>query len=262
MAANISRRTFLAAAGTSAAAAAALTMSGCGSSDVTGSVYDENYTFAVGTDNAPFSFTDDDGNLTGLEVSIVSAALDIAGVGYEFKEMSIEEATEAAKEGSADGALAAIAIDDEDDELDFTSSYYDAYVAAAVNSEGKVWNLDDAKGKKVACVSGGKAEEWVEDKKKEYNFTVEYYDTSEEAAEACTDGDAVLCVDSFPIVAYGITNDSGLIIVATEAGEYTVSYGIAVAKGTGEDLIEAFETGIAELRESGEYDDIINEFLS
>ena len=264
MTANISRRTFLAGTATSAAAVAALGLAGCGAGS-SGAVGSEVYGSSKGiviaavADNAPFTFSEDS-QLKGLEVELASAAFEIAEVECQIQAMTADEVTDALADGTAVAALGA--IDDESEDYDYSSVYYDSYVCAAGVAGSKVLSLKAAKNKQVACVEGGLAADWAETLVDEYGYTINYFATSEEAVADCTDGDSVLCIDSFPNIAYGIQQGSGLIIVATNAGEYTTSYGLRTLTGENSDVIEDFNSGIAELRESGEYDEIVNKYLS
>ena len=265
MTANISRRTFLAGTATSAAAAAALGLAGCGSSDVESEVYGSADGYAILTtgDNEPFSFTTADGDPTGIEPDLVFAALEAAEAECNMQIVSAEEAADAIDNEEADAIIACMAISEENMETyDFSDSYYDSYVCAASQAGGEVTSLDAAKKKQVAVKSGSRAADWAESMVDEYKFDIVEFDTSEEAYEDVTDGDSVLAFDDFPTMAYNIQEGNGLIIVATEAGEYSVAYGLAVKAGANAELIESFNAGLVELRESGEYDEIVNKYLS
>jgi polar amino acid transport system substrate-binding protein len=78
--------------------------------------------------------------------------------------------------------------------------------------------------------------------------------------ESVKNGSAVAVFDDYPVLAYGIAQGNGLKVVTDKipGGQY----GFAVAKGENQDLLEAFNTGLAELKESGEYDQILDTYLA
>ncbi len=72
-------------------------------------------------------------------------------------------------------------------------------------------------------------------------------------------GNSVAVFDDYPVLAYGIKQGNGLKTVTDkEAG---ASYGFAVSKGENTELLEMFNTGLANLKASGEYQKIMDKYL-
>ena len=273
MTASISRRKFLSITGGSAAAVAALGLAGCGSSDTedTGSTTEETeettstttYIIATDTTFAPFEFTNDDNEFVGIDVDLLAAAMEIAGLDYELQSLGFDAAVAALESGQADGVIAGMSITEERQEkYDFSEPYYDSYVCAAAAEDSGIASLEDAEGQSVAVKTGTQSASWAESIADEYGFTVTYFDTSDLMYQDVTTGNSALCFEDYPVMAYGVQQGNGLTIVATEEDEYSTPYGFAVLKDTNTELLEGFNTGLAELQESGEYDEICNTYLA
>ena len=63
-------------------------------------------------------------------------------------------------------------------------------------------------------------------------------------------------------MSYGIQQGNGLKIVTEEKENYSTPYGFAVMKGQNQDLLEAFDKGLKELKSSGDYEKIVNKYLA
>ena len=72
-------------------------------------------------------------------------------------------------------------------------------------------------------------------------------------------GQADAMFDDYPIIAYGIAQGNGMkSVTQKEAGN---SYGAVVAKGKNQDLLQAFNEGLAKLKADGRYDQIMEKYL-
>lgn len=63
-------------------------------------------------------------------------------------------------------------------------------------------------------------------------------------------------------MAYGVSQGNGLKIVAEEKDEYSTPYGFAVLKGQNAELLEMFNTGLANIKANGTYDEILAKYTS
>ena len=270
MKANITRRSFITTTAGTGAAVAALGLAGCGSGTEEGSTEEESaetsgttYIIATDTTFAPFEFTNDDNEFVGIDVDLLAAAMEIAGLDYELQSLGFDAAVAALESGQADGVIAGMSITEEREEkYDFSDPYYDSYVCAAAAEGGEVASLEDASGMTVAVKTGTQSASWAESIADEYGFEVTYFDTSDLMYQDVTTGNSALCFEDYPVMAYGVSQGNGLTIVATEEEEYSTPYGFAVLKGENTELLEGFNTGLAELQASGEYDEICNSYLA
>ena len=73
-------------------------------------------------------------------------------------------------------------------------------------------------------------------------------------------GISAACFEDYPVMGYEISRGLGLKLpTEMEAGN---SYGLAVMKGENAELIQMFNDGLANLKESGKYDEILNTYIS
>ena len=99
-------------------------LTGCGGGEETA---DKTYTIVTDTVFAPFEFTDENGDLTGIDMDILAAVAEDQGFTYEVQPLGFDNAVMAVETGEADGIMAGLSIDEENREtFDFSDSYYDS----------------------------------------------------------------------------------------------------------------------------------------
>lgn len=72
-------------------------------------------------------------------------------------------------------------------------------------------------------------------------------------------GNSAAAFDDFPVLAYGVQQGNGLKIVTDK--EKGGEYGFAVNKGKNKELLDKFNTGLANLKANGEYKKITEKYL-
>ena len=269
MSASVSRRTFLGIAG---GAVSLLGLAACGgnndaapndadaATDDTAS--DKTYLVATDTTFAPFEFTNDAGEFVGIDVDLLAAIAADQGFKYELNSLGFDAAVAALESNQADAVIAGMSITPKrQKDYDFTDSYYQSSVCMAVKSGSDVKGLEDLKGQKVAGKTGTQSLDWAESIKDEYGFEITYFDTSDMMYQDVQTGNSVACFEDTPVMEYGVAQGNGLEIVAKEEDEFASPYGLAVMKGKNPELIEMFNAGLANIKESGEYDEILAKYL-
>ena len=93
----------------------------------------------------------------------------------------------------------------------------------------------------------------------EYGFKIVTFDDSANMYDDVKTGNSQAVFDDYPVLAYGVAQGNGLQIVTEK--EVGGSYGFAVAKGENGELLEQFNDGLANLEESGEYQEILDKYL-
>lgn len=269
MSASVSRRTFLGIAG---GAVSLLGLAACGGngSDATtddanaasGDAGDKTYLVATDTTFAPFEFTNDAGEFVGIDVDLLAAIAADQGFKYELNSLGFDAAVAALESNQADAVIAGMSITPKrQKDYDFTDSYYQSSVCMAVKSGSDIKGLEDLKGQKVAGKTGTQSLDWAESIKDEYGFEITYFDTSDMMYQDVQTGNSVACFEDTPVMEYGVAQGNGLEIVAKEEDEFASPYGLAVMKGKNPELIEMFNAGLANIKESGEYDEIVAKYL-
>lgn len=270
MSSTMSRRQFVTLAGSSAAVLGGLALVGCGSSSSSDSSSSaagtdsssKTYVIATDTTFAPFEFTDENNEFVGIDVDLLAAAMEVAGLDYELNSLGFDAAVAALESGQADGVIAGMSITDERKEkYDFSEPYYDSYVCCAARDGGDYASLDDLSGTTVACKTGTMSASWAESIKDEYGFEISYFDQSDSMYQDVTTGNSSACFEDYPVMAYGVAQGNGLTIIGTDEDEFSTPYGFAVLKGENAELLDGFNEGLAELKDNGTYDDILAKYL-
>lgn len=252
------------------AAAMVLSLAACGSSSsneadstAAGATEDKTYVIATDTVFAPFEFTDEANNFVGIDVDILDAIAKDQGFNYNLQSLGFDAAVASLESGQSDGVIAGMSITDErKQKYDFSEAYYDSYVCMAVKADSDIQSYEDLEGKTVAAKTGTQGADCAESLKDQYGFNIQYFDESSLMYQDVVTGNSVACFEDQPVMAYGITQGNGLKIVAEEQENFSTPYGFAVLKGQNQELLEMFNTGLANIIENGTYDEIVAKYTN
>ncbi|MCB5280614.1 amino acid ABC transporter substrate-binding protein/permease [Arthrobacter sp. AL08] len=251
---------FFGAAGAAAApdsAAPAAAQAGATPSSLSGK------TFVIGTDTtfAPFEFRDTGGELTGIDMDIIREIARNQGFAVEIKSLGFNAALQALSSNQVDGVIAGMSITDQRKQIyDFSEPYFESGVQMAVaKANTDIKGYGDLKDKTVTAKTGSEGETFAKSIAGQYGFTVKSLDQSATMYELVKSGNAVAVFDDYPVLAYGISQNNGLKAVSEK--EKGGSYGFAVNKGQNPELLQAFNTGLADLKSSGKYQEILDKYL-
>lgn len=244
----------------------ALILAATGMSSFTGSVAAEpasGKTYQIGTDVtfAPFEFQDAGGKFVGIDMDLVEAISKDQNFKYEIKPLGFNAAVQALEAHQVDGVIAGMSITDErKKKFDFSEPYFQSGVVMAVREkQDAVKGYEDLKGKKVAVKTGTEGYTFAQSIASKYSFTIVPFDDSVQMYDDVKTGNSIACFDDYPVLAYGVNQKNGLKLVTDK--EEGGSYGFAVSKGQNKELMEKFNTGLANLHASGEYDRILEKYL-
>ncbi|KFF60417.1 glutamine ABC transporter permease [Cryobacterium sp. MLB-32] len=224
--------------------------------DVTGK------TFIIATDTtfAPFEYRQD-GELTGIDMDLIRGIASQQGFSVEIQSLGFDAALQALQSNQVDGVIAGMSITEERKAIfDFSDPYFDSGVQMAV-AEGNtaITGYDNLRGETVVAKRGSEGETFANSIKDEYGFTVKALADSATMYDDVKAGNSVAVFDDYPVLAYGINQNNGLTSVTEK--EQGSSYGFAVNKGQNSELLTAFNSGLAELRSSGDYQGILDTYL-
>ncbi|MCC9178059.1 amino acid ABC transporter substrate-binding protein/permease [Arthrobacter sp. zg-Y750] len=222
----------------------------------------EDKSFIVGTDTtfAPFEFRQD-GELVGIDMDLMNAIAEEEGFGVEIQSLGFDAALQSLQSNQVDGVIAGMSITDERRKVfDFSDPYFESGIQMAVaENNDDVKGYEDLRGKRVAVKTGTEGQTFAESIKGEYGFEVVAFAQSAQMYDDVKAGGSVAVFDDYPVLAYGVKSGNGLkTVTEKEAGS---SYGFAVNKGTNAELLAAFNEGLAELKASGEYQEILDTYL-
>ena len=247
------------------AAVMGLSLAACGENEVANDGEANAKHFVIATDKgfSPFEFQDADGNIVGIDMDILAAIAEDQGFTYELQYIGWDAAIAACQAGQADGMIAGASITEERKSTGWTFSegYYDATQGMAVAKDSTIASFDDMKGKKVAVKNGTMSNQYAESIKDEYGFEVITFSTSPDMYQAVTGGQVDACMDDTPILKYNIKiGELDMKFVEGTENE-PAQYGFAIFDPAKQELIDLFNAGLKNIRESGEYDEIIATYL-
>ncbi|MFD1032202.1 transporter substrate-binding domain-containing protein [Metaplanococcus flavidus] len=222
----------------------------------------ETYTVGIDTTYPPFEF-EEDGEYTGIDIDLINAIADNQGFDIEFSAMDFGGIIPAMQAGQLDVAIAGMSITEDRKEIvDFSDPYFEAGISLVVNEDNNdITSLEDLEGKTVVVKSGTTGADFARENQEEYGFEITQLDDSPAMFQEVSNGNADVLFEDYPVIAYAIAeSDLDLKVVGDRlTGD---EYGIAVLKGENADLLDQINAGLQELRDSGEYDEILNKYIA
>ncbi|WP_225733193.1 amino acid ABC transporter substrate-binding protein/permease [Pseudoclavibacter sp. CFCC 13796] len=221
-------------------------------------------TFRVATDTtfAPFEFRDSSGQMVGIDMDLMREIAKREGFDVEIQSLGFNAALQALSSNQVDAVIAGMSITDQRRQVyDFTDPYFQSGVQMAVaKSNEDVHSYDDLRGKTVVVKTGSEGEAYAKSIQEQYGFKLDGVDQSATMYEKVKSGNAVAVIDDYPVLAYGIAQNNGLKTVTDKVpgGDYAV----AVNKGMNTEFVDAFNRGLASIRQDGEYQRIIDHYLA
>lgn len=223
----------------------------------------EKKVYKIGTDVtfAPFEF-EKDGKYVGIDVEIVEAIAKAEGFEYELLPMNFNGIIPGLTSNQLDGAIAGMTITDERKEvLDFSEGYYESGISAVVNVKNSDINSPaDFKGKKFAVKKGTTGALYAEEHQKEFGSEIRYFDDSPSMFQEVVNGNADITFEDYPVIAYKLSLEAEPTLKIVGEKLSSATFGFAVKKGQNQELLEMFNSGLKKIKESGEYDKILNKY--
>lgn len=221
---------------------------------------DKVYKIATDTTYAPFVFEDADG-YEGIDLKILEAIAEDQGFQYELNPIGFNAALQGLEAEQVDGVIAGMGITEERQQVfDFSDSYFEAGTVFGVDANSEFSSLEDLDGEVVAVKTGTTGAALANELSGEYGFTTREFEDSVNMYNDVMAGNAAAAIEDTPVMYYAINTGQVDFEVITEDMDQ-VSMGFAVNKGQNQELLEMFNQGLANIRESGEYDDIIENYL-
>lgn len=220
----------------------------------------EKYIIATDTVFPPFEFTNEGGEFVGIDVDIINAIAEDQGFEIELQSLGFDAALLAVQTGQADGVIAGMSITDERKEIfDFSEPYFDADVTMAVAAGSDIATYEDLAGKTVAVKTATNGADYAKSIADQYGFSIVEFKDSPTMYQDVIAGNTAACFEDYPVMAFNIQQGAGLQIPEgmTAAG---TQYGFAVAKGENAELLEMFNTGLANIIANGKFDEIVDTY--
>lgn len=224
----------------------------------------EKGTLVVGlsADYAPYEFhkiIDGKDQIVGFDVEIGKAIAEALGVDIEIKDMEFGSLIGSLQAGKLDMVISGLSPDEERKKsVDFSDIYYEATHGVLVKAENKdkYKTLDDLAGKKVGAQMGSIQAELAKAQIKDADLKL-LGDVNNLILELKSGKIDALVVE-IPVAETVVTTNTDLVVAEPEIVDNEGGSAIAVAKGEN-DLLEAVNETIKELKESGKLDKFIEE---
>lgn len=225
----------------------------------------KTYEIVTDTAFAPFEYTDENNELVGVDVEMLDAIAKDQGFDYDLQPVGFDAALQNVQAGQADGVIAGMSITAERAKVfDFSDPYYDSNVCCAAMKDGDVKSLEDLKGQNVAVKNGTQSQKWAEEIAEEYGFTTTTFDTSDVMYQDVEAGNSVACFEDTPVMSDAINRggkEFAIIAEADAGSDYATPYGFAVRKGDNAELLQMFNDGLANIKDNGTYDKIVDKYV-
>ena len=243
------------------AAMCVVSMAACGSSNKSSDSSEgeskDKLVMATNAEFPPYEFYEGD-EIVGIDAEFAKAIADKLGAELSIEDMAFDSIIPAVQSGKADFAAAGITVTEErKTQVDFSDSYYtgrQVIIVSADNSD--ITKPEDLEGKKIGVQLGTTGDLYSSDDYGDEN--VERYNKGVEAVQALQQGkiDAVI-IDDQPAQTF-VKENEGLKILDTEYVEE--AYAFCFKKGS--DLTEKVNDAIAELKEDGTFDKIVEKYIN
>jgi glutamine transport system substrate-binding protein/glutamine transport system permease protein len=221
----------------------------------------ETYTIATDTTFAPFEFQDKQGKFVGIDMDLIRAIAQDQGFSVDIKPLGFDAALQAVQANQVDGVIAGMSITDERKKVfDFSEPYFESGIQMAVlKSNDDIKSYADLRGKRVAVKNGTQGSDFANSIKDKYGFEVVSFADSSTMFDEVKTGNSQAVFEDYPVLLYGIAQGNGFKTVTPK--EDPTGYGFAVNKGQNAELLQKFNAGLNNLKESGEYDKIVSSYL-
>ncbi|MCK0172906.1 MULTISPECIES: amino acid ABC transporter substrate-binding protein/permease [Mycobacteriaceae] len=221
----------------------------------------ETYVIATDTTFAPFEFQDAQGNFVGIDMDLIRAIAEDQKFNVDIKPLGFDAALQAVQANQVDGVIAGMSITDERKKIfDFSEPYFESGIQMAVlENDDTIKSYEDLRGKRVSVKNGTQGADFANSIKDQYGFEVVSFADSSTMFDEVKTGNSVAVFEDYPVLLYGIAQGNGFKTVTPK--EDPTGYGFAVNKGQNGELLQKFNTGLNNLKQSGRYDDIINTYL-
>lgn len=250
------------------AALAAAVTGACGS-DISGgfkgrgSAGEKVWVIATDTAFEPFEYTDENNQFVGIDVDILAAVARDQGFQYELQSLGWDAAVAAVQSGQADAIMAGATIrqDRIDSGWTFSDGYYESSQTFAVADGSGISSYEDLRGKNVAVKNGTAGAEFANSLKDRYDFTVTVYVDSPTMYQDVLLGNSAACVEDKTAIQTAVKREGLALIVPEGMESEPAPYGLAIMDEDSTELLDMFNKGLASIKASGEYDEILAGYL-
>lgn len=223
----------------------------------------KHYVIATDTAFRPFEYKNAKGEMEGIDVDLLAAIAEDQGFTYDLNPLGWDGAIAACQAGQADGMIAGASITEERMESGwiFSDGYFEATQCFAVSADSEIEGFEDASGTTVAVKIGTMGAAYAESLADTYEFTISYFEDSPTMYQAVLGGQCSGCFDDTSIMKAYIQEDGLGLKTLDDTQNEGAPYGFAVFSEGKQELIDAFNAGLENIKENGTYDEILAKYL-
>lgn len=221
----------------------------------------DKYIIASDSSFAPFVFQDDSNQYTGIDMELIKAIAKDQGFTVEVTNPGFDAAINSVQTGQADGIIAGMSVTDARKKtFDYSDPYYTANSILAIKDSSNIKSYEELKGKTVGVKTGTASQTFLEENKSKYGYSIKTFSDAASMYDSLNTGSVAAVMDDEPVVKYAIKQGKNLKtpVEGTPSGQVA----FAVKKGSNPELIEMFNNGLANLKESGKYQEILDKYLA
>ena len=221
----------------------------------------KKYKISSDSSFAPFVFQNDQSKYTGIDMELIKAIAKDQGFTLEISNPGFDAAVSDVQNGNADGMIAGMTVTDaRKATFDFSDPYYTTNSILAVQESSNIASYEDLKGKTVGVKNGTASQTFLEENKSKYGYKIKTFSDATPMYDSLNSGSVAAIMDDEPVIKYAIKQGRKFKtpIEGTPSGQVA----FAVQKDSNPELIEMFNNGLANLKESGEYQKILDKYLS
>jgi polar amino acid transport system substrate-binding protein len=211
---------------------------------------------------APFEF-EEGGEVKGIDADLMRGVGEQLDLDVEFIDTDFDGIFTSLAAGNCDVIASSVSITDERKENnDFSDGYFEINQSVLVRKgeESAIKELADLKGKVVGVQSETTGAAFANENAAANGYTVKEFTGADELFTSLKAKQVAAVLQDFPVNSYNAeTSGESAIAIVFDEGEKE-EYGFVVKKGNSE-LVDAINGALDELRESGEYDKILEEYL-
>lgn len=207
---------------------------------------------------APFEYQDDEGNMVGFDLDLMTAIGEDQGFDVEFQSMEFDALIGALTSGQIDVAAAGMSIDPKRNNVIFSDPYMDASLGIMVAEGSDIKSADDLKGKTISAQIGTTGADMVNEMEEAGDAKAKLLDNYNTCIQDLTTGGCDAIIIDIPVAqAYLKDHPEGVVLVGEPyAADY---YGITVAEEN-QEMMDKINTGLANIIENGKFEEICKKY--
>lgn len=227
-----------------------------------GLVTDGTLTVCSDVPYPPFEDFDDSApsGFVGFDIDIVQYVADGLGLDLVVKDSSFDglQSGLSLNAGECDMAASAMTITEERAQnIAFSDGYYDSLQSLLVPDDSDIASIEDLSGTRVAVQQGTTGEAYAQENTPDDTELVSF-PSNAEIYQALLAGQVDAALQDLPV---NVDNAAKGDFTIVEEYDTEETYGLAIKKDN-DALVDAVNGQLTELRDSGEYDELYNQYFS